>query len=145
MKPTDPTYPHPSSPLVTAVMQANRKLDSHPEVALRSYLHRLGLRFRKNPRIVLPSLSVRPDIVFPRHRVIVFVDGCFWHSCPDHGTHPKKNPAYWDAKLARNLDRDARVNAALREAGWSVVRVWEHQSPEEAATSIVAALGAGRI
>ena len=73
------------------------------------------------------QLTVRPDFVFPKQRVAVFVDGCFWHGCPKHATQPKNNRAFWRKKLAGNKARDARVNRALRRAGWRVVRIWEHQ------------------
>jgi DNA mismatch endonuclease (patch repair protein) len=72
------------------------------------------------------SLSVRPDFVFPRLKLAVFVDGCFWHGCPKHGTRPKQNRKFWDAKIARNRDRDRSVNRELRKLGWRVVRIWEH-------------------
>jgi DNA mismatch endonuclease (patch repair protein) len=140
MKAGDPKYPHPTSPQVSAVMRANRKMGSRPEVELRSLLHRSGLRFRKNLRVVLPALSVTPDIVFPGRKVAVFIDGCFWHSCPVHATRPRQNRAYWESKLARNLSRDARVNLALQEAGWRVVRLWEHEAPEIAVTAVFAAV-----
>jgi DNA mismatch endonuclease (patch repair protein) len=121
-------------------MRANRKRGSRPEVALRSLLHRRGLRFRKNLRIVLPGLSVTPDIVFLGGKVAVFVDGCFWHACPAHATWPQQNRAYWKSKLAHNLSRDARVDLALREAGWTVVRVWEHVATEAAVMEVLAAV-----
>lgn len=70
--------------------------------------------------------GVRPDFVFRRERVAVFVDGCYWHGCPVHGTRPKQNRRFWDAKIARNKERDAEVTRALRRAGWKVVRIWEH-------------------
>ena len=87
-------------------------------------------RVRKNTR--LPTLSsqrtrsVSVDFVFPKLRVAVFVDGCFWHACPKHGTRPAGNRAFWRAKLVRNAERDREVTRALRKAGWSVLRVWEH-------------------
>lgn len=121
-------------------MRANRKTGSKPEVRLRSALHRRGLRFRKNLLIRLDGLRVRPDIVFPKQKVAVFVDGCFWHRCLTHGASPRANSAYWTAKLDRNVKRDSLVSSALGESGWSVVRVWEHTSPEEAVSAVVAAL-----
>jgi len=80
----------------------------------------------------------RADIVFGPARVAVFVDGCFWHGCPEHGTGPKNNAQWWAAKLAANRERDLRVNAELEAAGWMVFRVWEHESPVEAADRIEA-------
>lgn len=114
-------------------MRGNRRIDTRPEVRLRSELHRRGLRFRKNHTIVTTDLRVQADIVFPRQRLVAFVDGCFWHSCPQHGTQPRSNTRYWSEKLARNIARDRRVDVALRRAGWKVIRVWEHEPAEQAA------------
>jgi DNA mismatch endonuclease (patch repair protein) len=125
-------------------MQANRRVDTRPELRLRSALHRLGLRFRTDLPLSLPELRVRPDVVFTRHHLAVFLDGCFWHSCPEHGATPKANSAYWTAKLERNRRRDARVAAALETAGWKVVRVWEHEDPLGAARKIADLLRGGR-
>ena len=74
-----------------------------------------------------PSLTVRPDFIFPKSRTAVFVDGCFWHGCPKHGTKPANNRAFWRRKFSRNKQRDALVNRTLRRAGWRVLRVWEHE------------------
>ena len=108
-------------------MRGNRKVDTGPEVRLRSAMHRAGLRFRKARMVEVDGLRVRPDVVFPRQRLAIFVDGCFWHSCPQHGTSPRANTAYWIPKLERNFERDRLVNTALATAGWSVLRVWEHE------------------
>src|SRR5690606_39710442 len=112
-------------------MRAIRRADTKPEVALRSQLHRLGYRFRKDYRIDLGDLKVRPDIVFTARKVAVFVDGCFWHVCPQHGREPTVNE--WDGapKLRRNVERDRQVDNALRGAGWRDVRLWEHERSEE--------------
>jgi DNA mismatch endonuclease, patch repair protein len=134
------SYPTPTTPAVTAVMRANKKSDTLPEVRLRQELHRRGFRFRKHLQIRTTKLVVRPDLVFTRRRVVVFVDGCFWHSCPWHGTRPSSNTDYWDAKLQRNRTRDAYVNRTLRSAGWTVLRVWEHADAESAADKVAAAL-----
>ena len=72
-------------------------------------------------------LEGKPDFVFRRERVALFVDGCFWHCCPKHGTMPVGNRAFWKAKLARNTERDRRVTRSLRKAGWKVLRIWEHE------------------
>ncbi|HKG38389.1 MAG TPA: very short patch repair endonuclease [Conexibacter sp.] len=130
-----PSPPPASSPAARAVMQANRATDTRPEVALRSALHRRGLRFRKNAR---PAAAVRcrADVVFPTARVVVFVDGCFWHRCPQHGTSPSTNSAYWQAKLDRNVARDRRNEEGLAACGWTVIRVWEHEGPERAAARV---------
>ena len=129
-------YPTTADPGVRNVMRANRRRDTKPEVALRSALHKRGLRFRNDVSIVTEERNVRVDVALTRHRVAVFLDGCFWHCCPDHGTRPRSNPAYWRAKLDRNLQRDASSNELLRAAGWRVVRVWELQDPEKAAELI---------
>jgi DNA mismatch endonuclease (patch repair protein) len=144
MRPEDPTYPKPGSPQVSAAMRGNRKRDTRPEMALRSRLHSLGLRYRKNLRIRLPDLTVTPDVVFLAARVAVFVDGCYWHCCPLHGTRPQGNSAYWKAKLSGNLARDRRVDRALAGAGWTVVRIWEHVAPAAAAGEVAAAVEQGR-
>jgi len=113
--------------------QATR--DTRPEVELRSELHRRGLRFRISRR-PLPSLRSTADIVFGPAKVAVYVDGCFWHSCPQHGTQPSSNETWWAAKLRRNRERDAATDRALREAGWRAVRVWEHEPSDAAADRI---------
>ena len=137
-------YPVPSSPAVTAVMRGNRKRDTRPEVAVRSALHRRGLRFRKDVPLRAGDLRVRADIVFPRRRLVVFVDGCFWHRCPDHGTSPRANTAYWGPKLDRNVERDRLQGEALRADGWTVVRAWEHEDPAAVADAVSAILEAQR-
>ena len=127
-------------------MSRQRSRDTDPERVLRSRLHRMGLRFRIHRR---PVAGVRreADVVFAGARVAVFVDGCFWHRCPDHGTFPKNNGAWWEAKLAANAARDADTDRRLAEAGWQVVRVWEHEDPGEAAArvaTVVRAAGMSR-
>lgn len=118
-------------------MKGNRKRDTKPEIALRSALHRAGLRFRKDfPIRPDAGRMIRADIVFTRARLAVLVDGCFWHSCPAHGTKPRSNTDYWELKLARNTERDREVDERLRGDGWLVVRVWEHESPESATARI---------
>ena len=105
-----------------------------PELSIRRELHRRGLRFRVNHR----SLPGRPDIAFTRAKVAVFVDGCFWHRCPEHGTAPKNNGEWWRAKLDRNVERDREKDAALAALGWAVTHVWEHEDPLVAADLIEA-------
>lgn len=121
-------------------MRANRRTDTKPEVALRRELHRQGLRYRKDFRLDLTGARVRPDIAFTARRVAVFVDGCFWHCCPQHGSQPANNTWYWKPKLERNVERDRLADAALTAAGWSVVRVWEHESLEAAVAAVISAL-----
>ncbi|MCE2501104.1 MAG: DNA mismatch endonuclease Vsr [Dehalococcoidia bacterium] len=133
-------YPIPSSAAISATMRANKRKDTSPERRLRSALHRQGRRFRVDMPLKLPGRRVRPDIVFPRRRVAVFVDGCFWHACPEHGQQPRSNVAYWAPKLQRNQARDKADDDALRHAGWIVVRVWEHDPVDRALTIVNAAL-----
>lgn len=116
-------------------MSRQARQDTTPERTLRSLLHRQGLRFRLHQRPVA-GLRRQADIVFRRARVAVFVDGCFWHSCPDHATSPKSNGAWWRDKLATNVRRDRDTDERLTEAGWVVVRVWEHEDPALAAARV---------
>lgn len=116
-------------------MSRQRSRDTDPERALRSLLHRRGLRFRLHRRPV-PGLRRQADIVFGRAQVAVFVDGCFWHCCPEHATSPKANAAWWTAKLAANVARDRDTDEQLASAGWTVVRVWEHEDPVAAAAYV---------
>lgn len=122
-------YPHPTDEMVSRRMRRNRRTDSKPEVAVRSVLHGRGRRFRKHLAVRTEQRLVRPDIVFPRQRIAVFIDGCFWHCCPIHGNQPRANSDYWGPKLARNVRRDRLVDEALTEAGWRVFRAWEHEDP----------------
>ena len=138
-------YPQPSSAGRSANMRANRRTDTKPELALRRALHRQGFRFRKDYRLDLADgKRVRPDIAFTARRVAVFVDGCFWHACPEHGSKPSANVWYWEPKLRRNVERDRAADAALAAAGWNVVRVWEHEPLETAVTAVLAALARSR-
>ncbi len=122
-------------------MRANRRTDTKPELALRRALHGRGYRYRKDYRLDLDGgKRVRPDIAFTARRVAVFVDGCFWHSCPEHGSKPAVNVGYWDPKLRRNVERDRAADAALAAAGWEVVRIWEHESVADAVAVVLAAL-----
>jgi len=124
-------------------MKGNRKVGSRPETRLRSTLHRRGYRFRKNLTVDAGALRVKPDIVFTRKRLAVFVDGCFWHRCPLHGTNPKVNRDYWEPKLERNVARDLLVTQALEGEGWTVIRIWEHESVDYAVQAIETALEPG--
>jgi DNA mismatch endonuclease (patch repair protein) len=121
-------------------MKGNRRANTKPELALRSALHARGLRFRKDHQIEAGSVRVKADVAFTRRRVAVFVDGCFWHGCPEHGNKPRANTEYWAAKLARNADRDRRVDAALTADGWDVIRLWEHIPAKDAAATVERAL-----
>ena len=104
-------------------------------------LHRRGLRFRKDYSIRLPNgRTVHPDIAFTKKKVAAFVDGCFWHSCPEHGTTPKTNQDYWIPKLRQNVERDRNTDEGLQANGWKVIRIWEHVSLEEAERLVLNAL-----
>ncbi len=107
-------------------MKGNRRRDTMPERRLRSMLYARGHRFRCDYQIEVQGYRVRADLAFPAKKVAVFVDGCFWHGCDLHGTKPRANTAYWEPKLARNRERDQRVNESLATGGWRVVRIWEH-------------------
>ncbi len=119
-------------------MSRNRGRDTGPEVKLRKVLWARGFRYRTHT-----DLPGRPDMAFSGPRLAVFVDGCFWHGCPQHGTQPATNREFWQTKIRRNKDRDAKVDLALDALGWRVVRLWEHQirtSVESAADSVTQAL-----
>jgi DNA mismatch endonuclease (patch repair protein) len=116
-------------------MRANRRRDTRPELALRSELHRRGLRFRVD-YAPDPTARCRVDIALTRARVVIFVDGCFWHSCPEHGTSPRANRDWWQAKLDRNVERDRANDVEMAWLGWAVLRVWEHEDPRTAADRI---------
>lgn len=115
--------------------------DTPAELAIRRLLHSMGLRYRVDVRAD-PALRRRADVVFSRAKVAVFVDGCFWHACPDHGTSPKSNAAWWEEKLRTNVARDRDTDQRLRSAGWAVVRVWEHEDPASAAAAIAEVVAA---
>ena len=136
------THPVPSSQGVSARMSRQRRLGTEPELQLRRLLHARGLRYRVGHPV--PGRRRRTvDIAFTRARVAVFVDGCFWHACPVHGTSPTANGEWWGNKLAGNAARDRDTDIALAVAGWSVLRVWEHVPAKEAAAEVLSLLAAG--
>lgn len=120
-------------------MQGNRRRDTAPELAVRRVVHARGLRYRVDHR-PLADLNRRADLVFPRARVAVFIDGCYWHGCPEHGTIAKTNAEYWSTKIVTNRRRDLDTDRRLGEAGWTVLRAWEHEDPAGVAERIVAAV-----
>lgn len=120
-------------------MRGQARRDTKPELALRRELHRRGRRFRVD-LAPLAGLRRRADVVFPRRRVAVYVDGCFWHRCPEHATDPKANAEWWQRKLDGNVRRDRDTDVRLAAAGWTVVRIWEHEPPDSAADVVEAAL-----
>ena len=128
--------PIPSSKAALNRMKAAKSRDTAPEKALRSALSKKGLRYRIDTKPV-KEFNRRADIVFRPVKVAVFVDGCFWHGCPIHGTQAKANAEFWKAKIKRNQERDKDTTKQLKKAGWKVVRVWEHENPQKAAQRIL--------
>lgn len=123
------------APLNNHVREEMRKMprrDTKPELALRKELYRRGIRYRVN----LGGVPGRPDTALTRAKIAVFVDGCFWHACPVHGTLPKNNRDWWQAKLTRNVERDKEKDAALVELGWIPLHYWEHDDIDEVADEI---------
>ena len=122
-------------PEISERMKNQRIADTKPESEIARACFRLGLRYRKN--VEIPEAKTRAALVFPRHKLVVFVDGCFWHGCPWHYKTPKTGSEWWDAKVERNKTRDSKKTRNLRRLGWKVVRVWEHVEPEKAALRIL--------
>jgi len=128
-----------SSPGVRRSMLANRSRNTRPELAFRHELYRLGFRYRIHYS-PLASKRWKVDVAFPGRRLAVFIDGCFWHRCPQHHALPKSNVEFWRLKVLRNVARDRRLDAMLLEQGWMVLRVWEHDDPEAGARLVAATL-----
>ena len=126
-----------SSAAVRRVMQSNRPRDTAPEWAVRRAVHALGLRYRVSVRPE-PALRRTADLVFTRARVAVFVDGCFWHGCPEHRTHPRTNATYWAEKIEGTSARDLDTTSQLEATGWTVLRYWQHEDPDAVAADICA-------
>lgn len=124
-------------------MLANRRRDTKPEVAVRRLLHARGIRFRIDYPIGTRERSIRVDIVLPRAKLAIFIDGCFWHGCPEHGTMPERNRDYWEPKIARNRERDLHQTRLIGEEGWRVLRFWTHESPEAICDQIAASVERG--
>lgn len=124
-----------SSAGVRRSMQSNRPRDTKPELRLRSAAHRLGLRYLVGAR-PLPRLNRTADLLFTKAKIAVFVDGCYWHGCPQHHTVAKTNAKFWADKVDTNRRRDRETTALLEEEGWLVIRVWEHEPMEEAAAML---------
>lgn len=133
----------PASRAVTERMQRVRQSGTDCELRVRKALHKAGLRYRVN---IIPekSLRTRADIVFPRKRIAIFIDGCFWHSCPIHGTLPTKNQSWWTAKLNANRERDERATNLLRDLGWIVLRFWSHENVGSVVETVKEVLNSGR-
>jgi DNA mismatch endonuclease, patch repair protein len=133
-----PAPPSASTPAARNTMQGNRRRDTRPELAVRREAHRRGLRYRVDAQPV-SWLRRRADLVFPRDRIAVFVDGCFWHGCPQHFKPPSTNSGYWSVKIARNVHRDRDTNARLASEGWQAICSWEHENPAEVVDHLMAA------
>lgn len=133
--------PIPSSPAVSQRMSRARRRDTGAEMLLRREAHRRGLRYWVDAP--LPGMRRRrADLLFPRRKLAVFVDGCFWHSCPQHSSVPKSNMEWWVAKLRRNVERDRDTDEHLRSLGWEVLRFWEHEDPMAAVDALELAVRA---
>ena len=128
--------PAASSPAIRRVMQANAPRDTTPEIALRSALHRAGLRYSKDVSPE-PSLRCKADVVFRREKVCIFIDGCFWHGCPIHFHTPRTNSCWWEEKINDNRRRDRLKRTRLRKRGWIVIRVWEHEITSDKVSHLV--------
>jgi DNA mismatch endonuclease (patch repair protein) len=131
--------PTPSSDIVRTRMSQQKTRDTQPELAVRRLLHAAGLRYRIHRR-PLPSLRREADIVFTKAKVAVFIDGCFWHGCPLHGTEPTANSSFWKHKITANQARDDDTNVRLGDAGWTVLRHWEHEDPVQVAMTVTEAV-----
>ncbi len=130
---------HPSSPETSRRMAKVRQQGTDAEIALRSELYRRGLRYRVGYEVLKKPRRVA-DVAFPGLKIAVFVDGCFWHGCPEHATWPKRNAEFWRQKIETNRLRDADTNSRLRKIGWTVLRFWEHESPIEASDRVAKAV-----
>lgn len=135
--------PTASSPAVAARMSRQVSRDTGCEIAVRRILHAQGLRYRVHYPV--PGMARRKiDIAFQRAKVAVFLDGCFWHGCPQHATHPKANAEWWRNKLDNNMARDRATTEQLLSENWTVLRFWEHESAEDVARRITTAVAAKR-
>ena len=131
--------PPPSSEAARRRMESARQRDTAPEVRLRLLLYGMGLRYRIDCK-PLPTLRRKADLLFRPAKGAVYVDGCFWHGCPQHATWPKQNAEFWRDKIETNRRRDADTDQQLSESGWLVIRVWEHEDAEKAAVRVAAAV-----
>lgn len=134
IEPVDPILPATSRRMARTAQR-----DNSAERSLRSEMHRRGLRYRIHLKVLEGSRRTA-DVVFPRQRVVIFVDGCFWHGCPEHFTSPKNNAAWWHSKIAANVARDRDTDARLAAEGWTVIRIWEHEQVGEAVDRIEIAI-----
>lgn len=138
-----PAHPGPSSSAVSERMSIAARRDTRCEIALRKQLFASGLRYRVHYPV--PGRRRRSiDVAFPGVKVAVFVDGCFWHGCPEHGTHPRSNADWWTTKLDANRARDRDTSEVLEAIGWEVLRIWEHANPSDAAERVAEAVRSRR-
>ncbi|WP_240192867.1 very short patch repair endonuclease [Glycomyces sp. YM15] len=142
-RPTRVLRPAPVSENTRTIMRANKSKDTKPERLLRSAVHARGLRYRIHHRPVT-DLRRTADLVFTRAKVAVFVDGCFWHGCPEHYRPAQRNSEFWNTKIETNMRRDSDTRQKLEDAGWLVIRVWEHEPVEAAADLILERVDARR-
>lgn len=133
----------PSSPEASRRMAKVRQKGTDAEIALRRGLHRRGLRYRVDYEVLKKPRRVA-DVAFPGLKIAIFVDGCFWHGCPEHATWPKQNAEFWRQKIEANRLRDADTNSRLLNAGWTVLRFWEHEPPIEATETITRTVAMAR-
>ncbi|MFC7464959.1 very short patch repair endonuclease [Brachybacterium sp. GCM10030252] len=133
-----PVHPRPTSEQARRTMLANRRRDTTIEIAVRRHLHKAGLRYRVDYAPDPAQRRRRADIVFPKLRIAVYIDGCFWHGCPTHYSPPKSNSEYWLPKIERNRTRDEETTDALRALGWTVLRYWEHEGAAVIAGDVAA-------
>nr|WP_272952301.1 very short patch repair endonuclease [Mycolicibacterium smegmatis] len=128
-----------TTPETSRRMSSQSTKNTQAELRLRSLLHAKGLRYRVHRRPINEHRRIA-DIVFPRAKIAVFVDGCFWHGCPEHGTWPRRNGEFWRSKIEGNIARDRETDALLRTAGWLPIRIWEHEDMRDAADRLTAAV-----
>ncbi|WP_245847886.1 very short patch repair endonuclease [Lentzea kentuckyensis] len=137
--------PAASSEATSRVMRRTRRTGTAPEMAVRRALHRRGLRYLVDVAPPGTNRRRRVDVLLRGARIALFVDGCFWHSCPEHGQLPKANREWWQVKLHGVVVRDLDTNAQLTAAGWLVVRVWEHDDPDEVADRIAVLIASRQV
>lgn len=133
-----------SSAAASRRMAKVRQKGTAPEIAMRRQLYRIGLRYRVNYEVLKKPRRVA-DLAFPRLKIAVFVDGCFWHGCPEHASWPKQNAEFWRQKIEANRLRDRDTNGRLRDEGWKVLRFWEHESPAIAAEAVAGVVASTRL
>lgn len=127
--------PKPSSSAAKSRMEAAKPKNTLPEIKLQTALAELGINFETDVKPI-EDLHRRADVLIREGKIAIFVDGCFWHGCPIHGTQAKANAEFWADKIKRNQERDLDTNEHLEAAGWTVIRIWEHEDPNDAAKQI---------